>query len=142
MGSRYLYLSGPMTGIPEYNYPYFNRVADAIRTTYNDRVFNPAEAFEGNTDLPRDTYLRHDIETLLYVDAIVLLPGWETSKGALLELWIARELTLDIWKWDDERGLLFRMSEEELISTVRGSTVSGVEAAALKNGSCCCKLPS
>lgn len=132
MGTRYLYLSGPMTGLPDYNYPYFNNVAEAIRDKYGDRVFNPAEAFDGNTDLPRDAYLRHDIEVLLHVDAVVLLPGWDKSKGALLEVAVAQELNLDLWLWDDEWGLLRRLPA--------GSTVSLVKTATLEDGSCCCKL--
>lgn len=122
MGTRNLYLSGPMTGIPEYNYPYFNRVAAVIRKKYQDKVFNPAEAFEGNTDLPRDTYLRHDIEALLNVDAIVMLPGWDESKGALLELLIAKELNLDTWVWDEEWQLIRRLTDHTAISVVRATT--------------------
>ena len=123
-----------MTGLPDYNYPYFNRVAHIIREKYQDKVFNPAEAFEGNTDLPRDTYLRHDIEVLLHVDAIVMLPGWTESKGAILELWIAKELDLDTWRWDDELGLLKRLPID--------SAVSLIKAATLKDSSCCCELPN
>ncbi len=93
--SPVLYLSGPMSGIPEYNFPAFNAAA------YNWRqrgytVLNPAEGFDGDTSLPRSTYIRRDIEHLLRAEMVACLPGWERSKGARLEVAIARELELEI----------------------------------------------
>lgn len=94
-----VYLSGAMTGLPNYNYRAFNRAAATLRMLGYD-VFNPAESFDGDTTLPRATYMRKDIEALLTVDAVVVLPGWEQSKGASLEVAIARELGLPVIPFD------------------------------------------
>lgn len=94
------YLSGPMTGKPDYNFPEFNRVAQSLRDQ-GHTVFNPAENFNGRTDLPRETYMRADIEALLKSKAIYLLDGWEESKGASTELLVALELGLEA---TDDRG--------------------------------------
>lgn len=92
-----IYLSGPMTGFPEFNYPLFNKVAQAWRTE-GHYVLNPAEHFDGdyNHKGGRPAYLRADMTDLLEAEAIALLPGWENSSGAKLELAIARELGLHV----------------------------------------------
>lgn len=93
---RSVYISGPMTGMPNFNFPAFNEAAAAWRAN-GWEVLNPAEEFDGRTDMEREQYLRCDIENLLKVDGIALLPGWADSKGARLELAIAQELGLSIY---------------------------------------------
>jgi len=93
-----IYLSGPMTGLPDYNYPLFHRVAKSLRER-GWTVLNPAENFDGRTDLPRSEYIRADIQALIdrEVYAIAQLPGWEQSDGARLEYVLARELGLTVY---------------------------------------------
>jgi hypothetical protein len=91
--ARIAYLSGPMTGLPEFNFPEFNRVA-ALWREKGYRVFNPAENHNGVTTLDRPVYMRTDIEQLLQAEIVVVLDGWEQSVGARLEVAIARELGL------------------------------------------------
>ena len=87
-----LYLSGPMTGHPDWNYPAFHRAAQALRAR-GFAVVNPAEAYDGNTTLPFDVYLRHDLRSILQdCDTIVVLPGWEKSPGAVLEVAVGAAL--------------------------------------------------
>ena len=102
-----LYLSGPMTEIAEFNFPKFNYVAKQIRSNHTYQVINPAEWFEGRTDLPRAAYMRMDIKNILNADGIVMLDGWQHSKGAKLEFAIAKELDLEIFRWDEEKEKLF-----------------------------------
>lgn len=91
-----VYLAGPMTGIPEYNFPAFHEAAIAWRAA-GWRVENPAENFGGRVDLPRTTYIREDLRRLLTVDAVAFLPGWQHSRGARLEAMAARELELAMY---------------------------------------------
>lgn len=88
-----VYLSGPMTGVPDHNFPYFNAVAAKLRSI-GLRVVNPAENFNGVTDLERSTYLRKDIALLTECKSILFLDGWRDSRGAQLEYVNARELDL------------------------------------------------
>lgn len=90
------YLSGPMTGLPDYNRPAFNKAAESLRKQ-GHTVWNPAEEFDENYIYPRKIYMRRDIEALLKCDSIVLLKGWENSAGARLELAIARELEMNVY---------------------------------------------
>lgn len=90
-----IYLSGPMTGEPEHNFPVFNKAAADLRAE-GKTVFNPAESFGGRTDLQRKEYMRADVEALLKCKGIALLPGWRRSKGAVLEALVALELALPV----------------------------------------------
>lgn len=77
-----IYLSGPMTGIPEFNYPAFNAAADVLRAEGLE-VVNPAEAPKQDSWA---AYMRHDKELLKNCTEVVLLPGWEKSRGARIEV--------------------------------------------------------
>lgn len=94
------YISGPMTGLPNYNRPAFNKAADYLRSQ-GFTVWNPAEEFDSTHIYPRKVYMRQDIEALLKCESIVMLHGWEDSAGARLELEIARELEIDIFYLGD-----------------------------------------
>lgn len=97
------YISGPMTGKPEFNYPLFYEVEEDLKATLarKDKVINPAQNFNGESGHPRAEYLKLDIAHVLEADEIVLLPGWETSEGAKLEVAVARAC-----------GKLFRRAEQ------------------------------
>lgn len=96
-----LYISGPMTGIPEWNFPAFNAAADRLRGLGFD-VVNPADggAEEGKA---WEAYLREDLRLLLDCDAVATLPGWRNSRGARLEVHVAESLGMDVRLVDDWR---------------------------------------
>lgn len=89
-----IYIAGPMTGLPDLNFPAFNAAADALRTQ-GWHVENPAA--HGVIDGAQwEDYLAYDITRLGTCGAIYLLPGWEKSKGATLEAHIAKMLGLQV----------------------------------------------
>jgi hypothetical protein len=86
-----LYLSGPMSGLPEFNFPAFHAAAEQLRGV-GYTVISPAEAAQDLT-APWAEHLRRDIALMMaHCTAVATLPGWEHSKGAQLEVHIAREL--------------------------------------------------
>lgn len=104
-----LYLAGPMNGISDFNVPAFLE-AQAQLEGVGHEVVSPVQDFlheyqHPGSDLTTNTdtqeahaaYLRRDIAMLLGVEAIALLPGWETSKGANIELAVARALALPVY---------------------------------------------
>lgn len=93
-----VYLSGPMTGIEDHNYPSFTDATTHLREL-GFIVYNPAENFGGVKGLPRKEYMRVDLIHLLQAELLILLPSWETSDGATLEKRIADELELDIYEY-------------------------------------------
>jgi hypothetical protein len=99
-----LYVAGPMSGLPDDNYPEFNRVTKILRDQ-GYFVINPAEAFDGDHTRPRSDYARVDIEALLTVEGVVLLDGWGTSEGACTEVPIGLWLGLDFFYLDSNNRL-------------------------------------
>lgn len=97
-----LYISGPMSGIPRFNFPAFARAALALREQ-GYTVVSPHEMDSQATQeaawaspdgdvagLPAgETWgalLARDVKIIAdEVDGIVLLPNWEKSRGARLE---------------------------------------------------------
>lgn len=79
-----IYISGPMTGLPEFNFPAFNAAADALQLR-GYSVVNPAE-LNPDVTTSRYTCLRVDLAALVQCDALALLPGWEHSPGARREV--------------------------------------------------------
>lgn len=89
------YLCGPMTGLPGYNYDEFNRIATRLRKIgYN--VVNPAENFGGSATEERSLYLRAAVAQVAAADGVVVLKGWEDSRGARLEVALAREIGIPV----------------------------------------------
>ena len=93
-------LSGPMTGLHEYNRPAFHAAANALRLR-GHTVVNPAQ-----TELPIGAtwgeYMGRCLEAMRLCDEawrdgrgprpiLAQLPGWEQSRGARIENAIAQE---------------------------------------------------
>jgi hypothetical protein len=103
-----VYIAGPMSGIPEFNFPLFNKVAQELRDKGHS-CFNPAA--RDLERLPTVDFASGDVEKVkaqgfslrealaddtnyicLEADAIVMLPGWEFSLGARAEHALATAL--------------------------------------------------
>lgn len=90
----HVYIAGPMTGLPNYNFETFNALAEKLRG-YGLKVHNPADhgLVDGAT---REDYLRFDVAELAQCEHVYFLPGWENSPGARLEFDLAQKLGLSI----------------------------------------------
>lgn len=125
-----IYISGPMTGLPDGNIPAFNAAAERLRTE-GHFVINPADishlfgtaeelekSFAIHYDLPGARVGLHfpdlihgqdlacavmdaDLVAVRSCDAIYLLRGWETSRGAKKELAEAIACRLQVMLEDD-----------------------------------------
>lgn len=89
---RRVYIAGPMSGLPEFNYPAFHAEAARLRKL-GYHVENPAEKKEQPTWA---AYMRQAITYMLTCEIVALLPGWTESRGATLERYIAQQLGLTI----------------------------------------------
>ena len=98
-GPLRVYVAGPMSGLPEFNYPEFHAAAATLRNLGYE-VENPAENDRPVTD-PWTSFLRDAITRMLTCDAVVTLAGWEESRGARLEVFIARELGMLVARFDE-----------------------------------------
>lgn len=89
-----IYIAGPMTGLPGYNYPAFNEVAAMLRAQ-GYLVENPAENPEPACGTWQG-YMRNALAQLVKCDTIYILAGWMGSKGARIEARTAYDLGLCI----------------------------------------------
>lgn len=115
-----IYVAGPMRGIPEFNFPSFHAAAAKLRAEGHE-VFNPAERdikvhgadiskgnATGDEALATAQHgfnlreaLKDDLEFIcLHADAVALLPGWNSSRGAIAEAATARALGLLVFNLD------------------------------------------
>lgn len=93
-----MYLSGPMSGYPDFNAASFFRATDILREK-GYVVINPHELPEpditGMSELAAwAEYLARDVMLFARITnpvILVLLPGWEQSRGALLERAVAMQ---------------------------------------------------
>lgn len=89
-----IYLCGKMSDIKDFNRPRFNFVANNLRRTGAD-VFNPAE-IKGKQHWGWTEYMREALKGMMFCDELYVLDGWETSRGAKIEIELAKKLSMPI----------------------------------------------
>ena len=100
-----IYLSGPMTGIADLNYPEFNRVAAILRSQFNE-VYNPADyPWNGGIFPIRAAFAEYSKYICLHADKIVLLDGYNESLGSRAELLLAKNCGLIVEEWGKDTGI-------------------------------------
>jgi len=102
-----VYIAGPMQGYPEHNYPAFFE-AEELLTELGYEVFNPAKLH--NPDDPKATWefcLKDDLKLVVDCNMVVLLPGWQLSRGAQLEKYVADQLKIDCLELGEFIGRAF-----------------------------------
>jgi len=94
-----LYIAGPMSGYPEFNYPAFHSAAKRLNAAGIEPI-NPArtEGREGCKEWI--DFMRLSLIDIAACDGIATLPGWQDSRGAALEVHIARSLDLPVLSVD------------------------------------------
>lgn len=103
-----IYIAGKMTGIYEFNFPAFFEAEKKLHAAGHDTI-NPARhdqedglvvtglsGHEAPLDFDLKKTLLWDLEQVAEADAIYLLSGWETSKGATAELALAKALGKEV----------------------------------------------
>ena len=96
-----IYLAGPMSGIENFNYPAFHAAAEKLRAD-GYRVISPAGDEQGTEPIVWGDWMRLGLRLLLLADEVRVLPGWEQSKGASLEVHVARELGMVMKSAEDD----------------------------------------
>lgn len=109
-----VYIAGPMTGYADYNVDAFDDAqtrwimkgheahtpfesSDVVWQRHHGRGFAPGkDRCEYGDTILREIFAE-DVKLLLSCDAIALLPGWRKSRGANVELAVARLFGLTIF---------------------------------------------
>ena len=122
-----VYLASKMRGLPSFGAEEFRKAARVLRE-HGFKVISPLEmdedagiyvdgltGFEDLTDQGFDirSTLMADLEAVLFdVDAVVLLPGWTGSRGAIAEYATAQAAGVPTWEltYDGEEIVLTKIS--------------------------------
>lgn len=115
-----VYLAGPMSGIPQFNFPAFFEAAACLRR-HGYEVVSPAEidneedkgaalrSPDGISVVRTDgvsktwgDFLSRDVKLLADtgIKGIVFLPNWQKSKGAKLEAFVGLLLGFNFWEYE------------------------------------------
>lgn len=108
MTAKVVYIAGPMSNKPLFNFPaFFDAEEQLLNLGY--AVMNPAhndgvtitEALEmaGSPERPNKPwawYMKRDLPQVVKADILCLLPGWQESKGARLEVTVAKALGIPL----------------------------------------------
>lgn len=90
-----IYISGPMSGMPEFGFPAFREAALRLRSA-GFEVVDPSEKglLEGWT---WEQYLTYDLKEILErCKGLAVLDDWQKSRGASLEVYVARALGMKV----------------------------------------------
>lgn len=121
--SEFYYLGGPMTGIPQFNFPEFQRVAARLRAG-GMNIVSPAELDDPETEAAAlasldgapgsgaangeayEDFLGRDliIVSLPTCVGMICMPGWHNSRGARGESWVISYLKKRLMEYREYEG--------------------------------------
>ena len=101
-----LYVSGPITGHPNKNQEAFEEAAVVLKQLGH----KPVTPFDLDVVYPRDSddwvaNMKRDVEFLPKADGVVVIDGWQGSKGAKIEIMIASALNIPVFYLTEDATL-------------------------------------
>lgn len=100
-----IYLAGPMSKYKDDMPRLYAKCVEASRiegllVSMGYNVFNPYSSclHPDNWDVSHDQWIETDTFWMQHCQALILLPGWEDSRGALAEIGLARKF--DLWIYE------------------------------------------
>lgn len=88
-----IYIAGPMTGLPNYNRDAFWEMAEQL----TDLGFEPVHTADLPDGWAWERYMGYSLSKLETCDAVILLDGWQESRGVAIEIKRAKELDMPIY---------------------------------------------
>ena len=92
MSLKRVYISGPMTGVDDFNRPAFRAAAERLQAAGYAPIC-PADIV-GADNWEWSDWMREALRWMLMADAVALLPGWRESRGAMVEFALCAELDI------------------------------------------------
>ena len=122
-----IYIAGPMTGYPEFNFPAFDKARDSLNAQ-GWVVLSPADldreaGYGPDSDKtePLKEVIKRDLSAIQSVDAMFMLDGWQSSKGARAEHALAVWLGLAIYYQSDGGDVpkVHKLTSAQVLRTVQ-----------------------
>ena len=88
-----IYISGPMTGYKDFNYPAFRKAEKQLKEKGFKDIENPASNPE---QVCWQDYMKVALRQMLLCDVVVLITGWGDSKGAREEVILPHKLNIKV----------------------------------------------
>lgn len=132
-----IYLAGPMSGRPKFNYPAFDTAASKLRASGVD-IVSPAEMddeetravamasttgrlseFANKTGESWGDFLSRDVKLIADsdIEGICLLPEWDQSKGARLEAFVCMSLDYPVYLYQPD-GTMAQLDYEHVFEHI------------------------
>jgi len=110
------YLSGPMTGLAYFNFRAFEIVAKQLRDVgwfvYSPRENDGEAGIEPNPEgklgeggPEYKDLMKRDLWQVCDSDAVFVMPGWEYSEGAKLEVYVAHQVNVPVYTFPGVREI-------------------------------------
>ena len=112
-----VFISGPMTGKPDWNRAAFSECESMLRFLGAKAVYNPAKdaPMSDKSARSHEAYMLGSIHELTAVhsrgrgatraarfyDVLVLLPGWVESEGACEHVTVAEAIGMEVVEWTE-----------------------------------------
>ena len=117
------YIAGPITGIKDFNFPAFFAMEESLKNSGLETILNPASNKKDPNTTSWKEFMIDAIDMVMRSEQVVFLEGWEKSKGARVEMELAKGLGLGIFfeKDPNEKGETMLQQAERIVSTDRGN---------------------
>jgi hypothetical protein len=118
-----IYISGPVTGLPEWNVHAFT-AAETMLTELSINCVNPHKIVDW-TSLPKNATppeewafaMKQDLKGLMGCNAVIMLPDWGKSVGATWEFLNAKTLGMPVFQYIPHQNIFTAPSFELIIMT-------------------------
>ncbi len=95
-----IYISGKITGLPDLNFQKFKTAELVLAFKYGGKVYNPHE-FAAEHDKSWASYMKVCIGQLVVCNEVAVLDDWDRSRGAIVEVLIAKLLGIPVYTAHD-----------------------------------------
>jgi hypothetical protein len=101
-----IYISGPMTGTSDGGKAAFSKARDTLTMLFpHAAIISPPDEHPIGT-ISWEAALRLDLKIVLDAVALVAIEDWRESRGASLEVHVARELGIPVFEYPSLRRVL------------------------------------
>ena len=137
------YIAGPMTGIPQFNFPAFEAAAQDLRARgfeitsphENDTPAvqqaawaSPDGALDDSGKIAGETWgdiLARDVKLVAdECGGVVLLDNWHKSRGARLEAFVAIQCQLPVFQYLGPGSQLYRYDHQQVLEAIARHTIT------------------